>query len=154
MMPAPSATARLAASSAAPNSQVAPRSKNESGVRLTTAMTANEPGGTSSRPMRSILCGAPGAGWPAPSGRGMLTGSRIGTGRPRRGRRLPAAAASGKGPASPLANMTAVSGRRMAETVARRGGLAVQPRGTARPGGDRGQSAAGYAEGMPLPASR
>ena len=34
-------------SSAAPNSCVAPRSKKESGVRLITAMTANEPGGHS-----------------------------------------------------------------------------------------------------------
>ena len=57
MMPAPSATAWLAASSAAPNSYVAPRSKKESGVRLTTAMIANEPGGTASGPRRSVRCG-------------------------------------------------------------------------------------------------
>jgi len=43
-MSAPAATARPAASSAAPNSRVAPRSKKESGVRLITAITANEPG--------------------------------------------------------------------------------------------------------------
>jgi hypothetical protein len=43
-----------AASSAAPNSRVAPRSKKESGVRLITAITANEPGAHSRRPSRSV----------------------------------------------------------------------------------------------------
>src|SRR5690606_14474215 len=44
MMSAPWPISREAASRAAWNAKVAPRSKNESGVRFTTAMTANSPG--------------------------------------------------------------------------------------------------------------
>ena len=47
-----------------------------------------------------------------------------------------------------VANMTAVSGRRMAETVARRGGMAVIPQDIPP---DVVESTAGYEEGRPLP---
>ena len=153
-MSAPSATARLAASSAAPNSRVLPRSKNESGVRLITAMMPNEPGCHSRVPSRSVRCGPAGRGYPTPTeaiapaafGKNryvrflnettpeydltysdvFMVPSRSGV-----GSRLDVdlATTDGSGATIPIvtANMTAVSGRRMAETIARRGGLAVIP---------------------------
>jgi hypothetical protein len=51
---APSATARSTAASAAPGSYVAPGSKNESGVRLTMAMTASSSGPERARASRSV----------------------------------------------------------------------------------------------------
>src|ERR1700722_19977620 len=153
-MSAPSATARLAASSAAPYSRVLPRSKNESGVRLITAMMPNEPGCHSRVPSRSVRCGPAGRGYPTPTE--AITPAAFGKNRyvrflngttpeydltysdvfmvPSRsgvGSRLDVdlATADGSGATIPIvtANMTAVSGRRMAETIARRGGLAIIP---------------------------
>ena len=153
-MSAPSATAWLAASRAAPNSLVAPRSKNESGVRLITAMIPNEPWSQlpAAQPQRPVAAVGPGVSHrqeaiaPAWFGKNLYVRFLNGTA-PEHDLTysdvfmVPSRSASARGwtwtwpprtaaaPPSRIvtANMTAVSGRRMAETVARRGGLAILP---------------------------
>ena len=53
MISAPSSTARSTARSALSSAKVAPRSKNESGVRLTIAITTSSPGANVRPPSRS-----------------------------------------------------------------------------------------------------
>ncbi len=56
---APAATAASTALSAASSAYVVPRSKNESGVRFTIAMTAKSPGAKLRSPNRKIVTGSP-----------------------------------------------------------------------------------------------